>query len=312
MGKKKKNNISWNPLQATTIGKIKQNRFGWIGIILLFGIFFGIIYYLPDLQDIYNKYVLGQNVTNNTTDIANNEVTNNTTPGNETPTEKPEKIKYTFQDKTSFEFPEFTITNIRLFSNDLSFKITNLVDDNFNLSLKNYFFEFYDEYGGVIQTIYLTGEFADDETKSYKFTINEPDAIEKFSLSVLTEDDYPDYEFSEDENNQIVLACTNEYRNITYTISEDKLINTVDNVNYPSSLNDYAKNEEYFKNLYDDFSEQTGYTVSYNVNNNGFTFNNTIDYNLLSASISEDVYFSINTSPKTIRFKMESLGYSCK
>ena len=59
-------------------------------------------------------------------------------------------------------------------------------------------------------------------------------------------------------------------------------------------------------------SEQTGYTVSYNVNNNGFTFNNTIDYNLLSASISEDVYFSINTSPKTIRFKMESLGYSCK
>ena len=140
MGKKKKNNISWNPLQATTIGKIKQNRFGWIGIILLFALFFGIIYYLPDLQDIYNKYVLGQNVTNNTTDIANNEVTNNTTPGNETPTEKPEKIKYTFQDKTSFEFPEFTVTNIRLFSNDLSFKITNLVDDNFNLSLKNYFF----------------------------------------------------------------------------------------------------------------------------------------------------------------------------
>ena len=59
MAKKKKINLNGAPLQEITIGTIKKNRFGWIGTLILFGIFGAFIYYLPELSKYYEAFSKG-------------------------------------------------------------------------------------------------------------------------------------------------------------------------------------------------------------------------------------------------------------
>ena len=108
MGKKKKQvSISWNPLQSTTIGTIKENKYGWIGTIILFILFVAVIFYLPELMDAYNNYMA--NKTNTTA------VTNNTTPDNGTQEPEPPTIeKYTLDQKQSFDFDNFSVKDVTL------------------------------------------------------------------------------------------------------------------------------------------------------------------------------------------------------
>ena len=307
MGKKKKgqNTITWNPLQATTIGQIKQNKYGWIGTLLLFILFIGVVFYLPDLFELYNKYT-GKNAT--PAIIANNNTTNNNTT-----TEDEERVveKFKLADKKSFEFNEFKVDNIRLFGGTFSYKITNLTDAELDLSAFDYFFEFYDETGEVVQRIYLTGRIAKQESESYSYQISNSSSITEYSLSIIDEKYYTYYDFPVSEDKKVEFTCVNDYRSITYTFEDENLKKAVDSVSYPVYLEDYAEKYDYYNSLYNKYLEHNGMEVSLDVQDDLLLYTVTIDYNILNGLLDDEEYFIANTKPRIVKFKMEAMGYSC-
>ena len=306
MGKKKKgqNTIAWNPLQSTTIGQIKQNKYGWIGTLLLFALFIGVVFYLPELFELYKEYS-GKNTTPPI--IANNNTTNNTT------TENDERVveKYKLADKKSFEFNEFKVDNIRLFGGNFSYKITNSTDAELDLSALDYFFEFYDESGEVIQRIFLTGRIPKQESESYSYQISNASAISEFSLSIIEEKYYTYYDFPVSEDKKVEFTCMNDYRSITYTFEDENLKKAADNVSYPVYLDDYAEKYDYYDSLYNKYLDRNGMDVSLEVKDDLLLYSVTIDYNILNGLLDDDEYFVANTRPRIVKFKMEAMGYSC-
>ncbi len=309
MGKRKKGQttIAWNPLQATTIGQIKQNKYGWIGTVLLFLLFIGVVFYLPELFELYNKYK-GKSATPAV--IANNNTANN---NNNTDNEEEERNveKYKLSEKKSFEFNEFKVDNIRLFAGELSYKITNLTDAELDLSALDYFFEFYDESGEVIQRIFLTGRIPKQESESYSYQISNASSIVQYSLSIIDEKYYTYYDFPVSEDKKVEFTCMNNYRSITYTFEDENLKKTVDNVSYPVYLEDYAEKYDYYNSLYNKYIERNGMDVSLEVNDDLLLYSVTIDYNILNGLLDDYEYFVANTRPRIVKFKMEAMGYSC-
>ncbi len=302
MGKRKKNqSITWNPLQTITIGKVKDNKYGWIGTIALFALFIAVIFYLPNLMDTYSNFM--ENRTPNSV--------NNTTNNSEIPKERVVE-KYTFQEKNSFEFPSFTVTSIKIFSDELSYKVNNISDSDVNLSDLNYFFELYDESGEVIQTIYVTGIISKDASETYKQKVNNPSAVSKYSLSIIDEAYFTEYHFESDVlTNQINLSCTNDIQELDYTFEDEKLKQIVDVVKYSQEKEDYAEKLTYYEGLRDKYADKSGLQVSCDIIDNGLNYSAIIDYKNMSRKLEETIYFEANTSPKAVRFKMEAMGYSC-
>ena len=58
MGKKKKVDINSAPLQAVTIGKVKDNKYGWVVVLFLFSLFGAIIYFYSIAQIFLNILVV--------------------------------------------------------------------------------------------------------------------------------------------------------------------------------------------------------------------------------------------------------------
>lgn len=309
MGKKKKGQttISWNPLQATTIGIIKENKYGWIGTIILFALFLGIVFYLPDLLDIYNKYFGPDNT------VPPIVAPNNTTGDDNTTIEAPERNveKYTLDEKKSFELGKFSVKNVRVFGGEFSYKITNKTSAELDMSSLNYFFEFYDKYGKVLQTIFVTGRIPKDETITYTHAIKNASDIDKYSLSIIEEEYYTYYDLPIDENKEGMFTCAADNRRITYTFQDEKLKNIADNISYSSEKEDYAEKMDEYQALVDKYRDRKGVSPSLDISDEGLTYILLIDYNLLEGLLDNDEYFPVNTSPRVVKFKLEALGYSC-
>ena len=63
MNNKKEKNVNNfdnnTPLESVTIGTVNQNKSSFVLIIVLFIIFVGIIYFLPEINNLYQKFIGG-------------------------------------------------------------------------------------------------------------------------------------------------------------------------------------------------------------------------------------------------------------
>lgn len=169
MAKKKKEKITLNgsPLQAITIGVIKENKFGWLGIIFLFALFAGIVFYLPELFEMYQART--------SVPVRNPIPLNNTTNTVHTNPPEEEVRTYTFLEKTGFKFDNIDISDITYEDGIFSYKITNKLEKDLDLETLHLIIELYDKDNKSLISYPIRGFVSMDEKKD--FTQNVADEI---------------------------------------------------------------------------------------------------------------------------------------
>lgn len=310
MGKKKKVDINGKPLEAVTIGQIKQSKYGWIGTILLFALFGGVIYFLPDITKLYQEFESGStkpagNSTNNT--LVNPDEEEPDAP--ETPVES--KL-YLFGTDNVLTKGDLEFTQISYINNVLSFKIVNKSNTTYNLENLNLYFETYDlntAEKNILNTIAIKGNLAGEATVEYTFNIK--GGALYFDIKEIKEDDYTYIDLTPDENNNVVLTCVKGEETVKYTFFnnslkkvENKVVISKTDVNYD---NLYSK----YNTLVVKYGTTNGIKTSLSTNMLNMTFNMEIDYSYFTETIENNYYFTSGETPRVVNFKMESELFEC-
>jgi len=299
---RKKISIEGNPLESITIGKVKKNRFGWIGIIFIFAIFLSVVYFLPD--------PVNQNLINNTNIPVGNNPTENQTGENNNQEENEETliVKYTFNQTKEITVDDLKLVNITNNNNMLSFSITNSTSAVINT--EDLFFEGFDENNNLMQRIWLNESIVPNQTKIYNYSLTSN--ISYFSIRNIPKEDYTYFLLDADSSGKASLTCDNEHQTIIYTFVQDQLKNIEDTVTYSSSHQDFYTMYDYYYSFVSKYGSSTGINANMTSSSINFVYKMNIDYSLFTQKIDNKTYFTKNEVPRVVKFKMEAMNYTCK
>ena len=169
MSKKKNQKVvmSDEELKPTVLYTIKEKKTNFIGLILLVGLFVTVIYFLPEVYDMYDKYKKEKQGI---------PVLNNKKPQGNTVDENPdveEETKYEFSNTLSISNADITLNSFNFANNTLSFAITNNKDTNANYKDKNYYLEIYNESDVLVKRIKIAEDILSaKESQNYSYQIN--------------------------------------------------------------------------------------------------------------------------------------------
>ena len=311
---RKKVVISDKELEPTVLYTIKKKKFGFLRLVFLFAIFIGVAYYLPEISKYVDDYKKGN------ADLTINGIINIFYKGNKGSQTNNQKDndnttddtnnKYSYDSKTVITTDDFSISNISLKDNVLTFDVTNLNDDTLSLINKKYFLIAYDEEDNALVTIKLVEDvFAANEKKPYEYNVDS-DAIFYFMFKEMSIDEYPSFELS-DGSSSFICSKTGEMIAYYYTDGVLSSIRSVTRVNKTDEKYDdiYA---DYMLNM-DNENKKEGVNAKISTDDNGCTYTVEIDPNKVDeATIKKDYYYSKSTLPKVIKYEMELKDYSCK
>ena len=308
MRKKKHKIVETSPLQAYTIGKIKENKFGFIKLIILFGLFFVVVFYLPDLSILYQKFIIGgildpsaANTSNNgnvTNNITNN-VTNNIVVDN----------KYYFEANRVIEVNNIEFNTIEANNNEISFNAKNLLTTSVDIEKQNIYFELYDENDNLLKRYAILGILKPNEEKI--MTFNFDGEANYFDIKEILEDDYTYIDLKYDDNNLSYLICIKNSEKIMYTFLNEKLTKISFSDLVSKQASDYDAKYTLYNEMYVKYRKSDGISAVFNTANNELKYNITIDYTKFEESINNRLLFEKDVSPRVINFKVESWEYEC-
>lgn len=163
MGKRKKEKVNLNgsPLQAITIGEIKQSKYGWIGTILLFVLFIGIVFYLPEIFEWYENFTKTPVAPSNAVNLTNRVPENNTTTGNEV---YDDVDAFKFGTDKKFTFDIIDVSEVQFDGTNITYKVVNNTEDILSLSSLNLFIELFDNKNHSLIEYPLKGTVGPKET----------------------------------------------------------------------------------------------------------------------------------------------------
>lgn len=304
MGKRKKGKveIKGSPLQAITIGEIKEHKYGWIGTMILFALFMGIVYYLPELFQLYQDYM--GNGSGVYTPVSNN-ITNNTV---NPPEEEVPIVLYKFTEKDSFEYDDFDITQIALADGILTYRVTNKKNEKIDLSSYDLYFELYNTFGDLDKTHYIVGYIEPGSYQDYSIENVTASYIEEYTLRNIYEDDYTYLDLTIDDNKVSILTCEYLTQSINYKFVDEQLKEINDTFSYLAENDDYMEKYNYYSNL---TTNRAGIDSTITESATGFDYSMKIDYIKYTGKVENVHYFAVNSSPREVNFKMTSLGFSC-
>lgn len=302
MGKKKTQvSLNGSPLQAITIGQIKDHKYGWIGTILLFALFIGIVFYLPELFQIFEKYTSAPTAPAPSGNIASNTTIR---------PEDEEKVLYKINETDKLVFKDIEFNEIAFSNNKVSLKAINKTASVIKLEDYELYLEVYDSSENLLNRFYLNGSVIDDNGEVFTYDIK--DGASLFNITELTEDDYDYIDIAIDDNQVSKLTCTKDTEELIYTFKDEKLKQINSKLTYSKDKEDYDYVYSYNSFLVSEYVDGESITGEFTEEDNSFTFNLSIDYNKNNIDLEEIKYFVKDTSPREVNFKLELLGYSCK
>ena len=312
--RKKKVDINAAPLESVTVGQIKQNKFGFIKLIVLFSLFGGIIFYLPELQKLYQLYfgsstpsASSSNVNNTNTNNTNNNTANNTSNNINNvvnPPNEDEVKKYLFNTDDKVLIDDYQFDNIKYKDKVLSFDVTNLTEKTLSLRESNVYFIVYFSntlvhYIGLNKTI--------EPSKKVSFTFNIDTIVDTYTIEEIPESTYPSVKLTDNK-----LTCEKANEKIQYTFDSNKLVSIAHTYIYASSNADYQDVYSKYLNYLFDYNTETGIKVLVSDNNEGFTYTMNINYAEYTGKIDYPLYYAKGTFAKNIKFLLESQFFNCK
>ena len=309
--KNKKATISDTPLEPIAIAQVKESKFGLIGMLFVIGIFVAAIYYLPEIEQLYQVYVKGNTAVLDDYPTNNNTSTNNTTNNNDTNDEQNQidDISYKFGQTSEVIIDSLTFNNIILSGNQLSINIENSTKSNVKLDNQNLFMEIYDVNDNLLNRIWLIGQLESESNLILMYNVKSN--ADYFKIKVIPESDYTYEDFTIDDD-QIVLTCDKDDEQIIYTFVDEKLTSVKHTETYLKSNSDYDSVYGSLSSLVMTYNGKAGIKTIFNSNETGLNFQFNVDYTTFNLTINNNYYFDSSTSPRVVKFKMESMFFDCK
>ena len=158
---------------------------------------------------------------------------------------------------------------------------------------------------------HLTGTLSTVDTTSKIFNAA---SAKKFAIKYITSDKYPIYEPVEDADGYSSLTCTKGNDTYEYKFLKSQLVSVRYNSFVSKSSENFSNISISFKDLLNNYSKETGYTVVYDETSdpNNLKFSMNIDYMNAIREVETGLFYSKDESFSTIEFEMESELYSCK
>lgn len=311
LSKKKKVEVVINneELKPTVLYTLKEKKVNFFALILLFGLFLSVIYFLPELSEKYQEYKkksMGIPVVNNHTTSHNKENDNDDDDVNI------EEQKYIYSSTLVITNLDFTISGFNFNNNVLNFSITNAKNNNVDLKSKKYFLNIYDENDILVKRIKIAEDvFNAKEKKNYTFNVTSP-TISYFILEELTIDDYPSIALDFNDNNEATITCIKDNITIKYTFTKNELTSINEDVNMSNANSNYQNELIKYQTQANNFGNYPGITCNFTNNNTNFVYTMEINLNTATVSNLNNVnYYDKDTPAQVVNFEMESRGYTC-
>lgn len=313
MGKKKKVDINGTPLQAVTIGKVKDNKYGWVVVLFLFSLFCAIIYFLPDLTRLYNEYMSGGTAPVGNNGGINNTINNTTEPDEGEKDEvSQEETLYTFGTDLSVTVDNLIFTDIRNMNNVLTFNVTNKSQETINLDELELYISVYDKNNEeklVLNHLAILGEIEPEEMNDYSFDIKEGALY--FNIKNISEDEYTYIDLMPDESGNITLTCEKDREKLVYLFVDNKLkLVEHSDIVYKDSA-DYEDAYNKYNTIVSEYENNSGIKTKLSILDSYLWYKMEVNYNLSGTSIDYKYYFDKDATPRVVNFIMESVLYEC-
>lgn len=310
MGKKRRVDLNGAPLQSVTIGQVSEHKYGWIGIVVLFAIFLALIYFLPELNALYQQYIQGSP---SASQGAINNTVNNVVPTPDVPVEddefsEPELVLLEFGKDASLSIENVTYENIVLANGNLSFSVVNSSMNTFEF--KDTFISLYSDEKQFVRAIAIDGMLNASETKTFNFALTETQPY--FIIGTILEEDYTYIDLPIDDNKISTLNCSRGNESIIYTFVDEKLNKVVHNTSFSLFDNEYSNLYNKYNSLIIKYGNQLGVTASLVTNDFDVDFNLEVDYTMYNTTMDEKYYFTKNNTPRVVNFIMEANLFDCK
>ena len=306
MSKKRKEEIVIvdEELKPTVLATIEERKINFVGLILLFALFLGVIYFLPTISEKYQAYKKGQL---NISSSMNNNNNNNDNDDND------ENIKkYNYSNDLKITENSFTISNFNLEDNVLSFTITNNENSVLNLKTKNYYLNMYDDKNVLLKQIKILEDALNaQEMKNYSFNIN-VSSIAYLKLEEIKEEDYPNVSLASNNGSDASLTCRKDNDVIIYNFINNELNTISESITILNSNQNYNNELLNYEMLVTDYNDINGIQNKITKNENNFVYNIVIELNKAKIDNLNNVnYYNNKTQAKKVKFEVEARGYSC-
>ncbi len=311
MSKKNKEKIviSNEELKPTVLYTIKERKTNFIGLILLFAIFIGVVYFLPTLSEKYEEY---KKKNNPDMTISPSNPTQKPNEGEDEDDVGVEDTRFDFASNPNIQNDDILVNNFSYTNNVLTFDVSNIKDTPVSLQSKKYYLELFDSTDTLIKRILVgEGTYKASEKKNMTFALTAQN-ISSLYLKQIMPDDYPEFILPPNENGSSILSCRLNETNYIYTFTNNVLtqINEVvtldqNNANYSTLL---SANQSKMQSL----NSANGVTVATSTNEASTIFNYVIDPALAAIdSLENNNYYAKTATAKTINFEVEARGYNC-
>lgn len=303
---KKKNTVVINQeeLSKTVLGDIDEKKGNITFLIVIFVLLIAAVFFSPYVTQYISKIKNGDS---SNTPVINPDKTDDNVDKDENKTY--EIVDY--KDDMSLTLDDLIINNLVITSNNLSYKVTVLEGKNLNLSLHNYFIEFYNNDTLITRRKLESLKLNSKVVKEYSYSFDYQN-INKVSLVEKTTDEYPNVTIDADENNNQAMICQNDVETITYIFSKDKLYRISDEIKININLDTYDSLYENYANIAEKYSNYKGYSSNISVLNDNVIFTFVLDLNFADISLSgSNYYYKKDTSPSVVKFELEAQGFKC-
>ncbi len=293
-------------LKPQTIGYTYKKKSNLGRVIFIFFCFSIAIFYINDIS-VYINGLIGKKTSET---ISGNTVGNKEEPNNQ---DGSKKITYNvFSNNLVLSESGLVIDNFNYDNNTLTFDASNNSGNTIDLTNRKFYVEIYTESKMLIQRMKVDFDSINANSKvSFSFNVN--DAFYYIVLIEKTIDDYPLPAYKENEAGFVVINCTKNIENLTYTFDGDKLA-TVKHTISDSNVSDSNYSIRYLasQNKASSYNTLTGVSATFNGTLNGYSYVVTIDLTKADMTkLNEKYYFDNTATPRIVDFEIQTYGFVC-
>lgn len=305
MARKKKIVIVDQELTPTVLATIENKKTGLIGLFLLFIIFGGVVYYLPDISVYVEKYL-------NPSSSSNTPNTPIVTPPQVEEEDPNEITRHPYSNTLSITEKDLVLSNFSIVDTTINFRITNNGKAKIDMATSNYYMEFYSIDGTLLQRIKV--EDASIGANTYydaTYTLTNVN-VASISFLEITKDEYPSHIVEANEQKQATLTCRKDNETVTYYLRDNKVYQIEDTFVLSNTDVEFTTVLPTYQALATTYSTINGITSTITSNEMNTTFKTIVDLssNNQAIFINKLIYAS-GTDAKVMRFELSARGYIC-
>ena len=298
--------------KAIVVGNLRKDRTSPVGIVIFFGILILVALFLPKISEFFHKE---ENIGPITSSSEKNPVI---TPDVDEETEE-ENIEYfEISDDKTYTINKLNISKIFLQEENneyfLNFTLTNNTDMSISSNDK-YFIELYDYKKTYIERINAgIVSVPSKESKDFSVEISQKayNDSKLFLMTKKSEKEYPAVKLDYSSGITATMECIKNNDKLTYTFKKDKLIEFKEELSISNENSNYDNLLSEYQSLYEKNVKNDEIEVSFKNNPSSFYFQMNVDLEKEGTSkINYNKLYKKDTSVSTIKFEIESEGYTC-